>query len=51
MQSERLGVITFFGILIPGTYLVGILLLAAASVLELSNIHGHVRIFEFMSKR
>lgn len=49
MQSERLGVITFFGILIPGSYLSGVFLLSIASFLVLTKSGGHWRLFELMS--
>jgi hypothetical protein len=50
MQFERLGVIVFFGILVPGAYLTASLLLAFACVLELTGIHGHSEIFSFFSR-
>jgi hypothetical protein len=41
MQSERLGVIVFFGILVPGVYLGCILVLVMASGLEVLGLDGH----------
>jgi len=50
MQFEKLGVIAFFGILVPGAYLTVFLILAFACLLELNGIPGHLEIFSFMSK-
>ena len=48
MTYGRFGVIAFFGIFIPGAYFTGIIFLSFASVLELSNLGGHYRVFELL---
>jgi hypothetical protein len=48
MKSDRLGVIPFFGILVPGSYLAGILLLGFASTLTLFCHTTHGQAFEFL---
>ena len=50
MNSDRLGVITFFGILVPGAYLMGVFALAFSSILELYGLNGHARAVAFISK-
>ncbi|MEO1260532.1 MAG: hypothetical protein AAFZ15_17175 [Bacteroidota bacterium] len=43
MQSERLGIVTFFGIFIPGSYLAGTLVLGLAcflAIFGIDNSHG-----------
>lgn len=50
MKFEQLGVIAFFGILIPGAYLTTFFILAFACILELSGLQGHAEIFSFMSQ-
>jgi small-conductance mechanosensitive channel len=49
MQFDRFGVVTFFGILIPGAYLATILILATACSFELRGIFGHAEIFSYLS--
>jgi hypothetical protein len=49
MHSERVGIITFFGILIPGSYLLAIIVLVVASTLEAFGLGGHASVFEFAS--
>lgn len=50
MQAERFGIITFFGILVPGTYLAGAIVLAVAGTLELLDMQGHSTIFKFVKE-
>jgi hypothetical protein len=49
MNSDKLGVIAFFGILVPGAYLAGILAMSFASIVELGGLAGHVRVVGFIS--
>ena len=41
MQSERLGIITFFGILVPGTYLAATVVLIVSSAFQLFGYNGY----------
>jgi hypothetical protein len=50
MPSDKFGVITFFGILIPGAYLAGILVISVASGIELCGLAGHESIVSFVSQ-
>lgn len=50
MQLERLGVIVFFGIIVPGAFLTASILLAFACLLEVNGIRGHAEIFSLISK-
>jgi hypothetical protein len=50
MISDRLGVITFFGILVPGAYLAGVLVMTVASSIELCGLGGHERIVKVLSQ-
>jgi len=50
MLSDRLGVITFFGILVPGAYLAGVLGLAVYSILDFTGHQYHALTIEFASK-
>lgn len=50
MTSGRLSVITFFGVLVPGAYLAGILVMGVASVAELCGLAGHEHILNFVSQ-
>lgn len=48
MQSERLGIVTFFGILVPGTYLAATVVLSLSSVFELLGYNGHAETYNFL---
>jgi hypothetical protein len=50
MQLERLGVIVFFGMIVPGAFLTASILLAFACLLEVNGIRGHAEIFSFVGK-
>ncbi len=50
MNSDRFGVIAFFGILVPGSYLTGIFVFAIASILELSGLNGHCQTVAFITQ-
>lgn len=50
MKFEQLGIIAFFGVLVPGAYLTAFFILAFACVLELFGIQGHGEIFLFMGQ-
>lgn len=50
MQLERLGVIVFFGVIVPGAFLTVSILLTFACLLEVKGIRGHAEIFSFISK-
>ena len=50
MKFEQLGVVAFFGILIPGSYLAVFILLAFACALEVGGISGHSEIFAFLNQ-
>lgn len=41
MQLERLGVVGFFGVFVPGAYLATFVLLFLACLLELNGVPGH----------
>lgn len=49
MNYDRMGVIAFFGILIPGSYLTGVLILFAASCLEIAGLNGHAYMREVIT--
>ena len=47
MQTERFGIIDFFGIFIPGSYLGGMMLLGVVGLLDLTGIpDSHIFIFD-----
>lgn len=50
MKFEQLGIIAFFGVLVPGAYLTAFLMLGFACLLELGGIQGYAEIFAFMSQ-
>ena len=50
MSSGKLGVVTFFGILVPGAYLAAVLLATFASVAELLRQDGHERVLAFVAE-
>ncbi len=50
MNSDRFGVIAFFGILVPGSYLTGIFVFAIASILELAGLNGHCNVGAFVTQ-
>jgi hypothetical protein len=49
MNTARLGVIPFFGILVPGSYFAGVLFCAFASTLELFGLYGQDQSVAFVS--
>jgi len=50
VQLERLGVIIFFGMIVPGAFLTASILLAFACLFEATGIRGHAEIFSFIGK-
>ncbi|MEW5734844.1 MAG: hypothetical protein AB1921_08310 [Thermodesulfobacteriota bacterium] len=51
MTSDRVGVITFFGILVPGAYLAGIIILCISSGIELFGLQGHSHLIKVLSQQ
>jgi hypothetical protein len=50
MQTERLGIINFFGIFIPGSYIAGIVFLVFTSSLKLAEVMAMTQFFNIISQ-
>jgi hypothetical protein len=50
MQTERIGIIAFLGIFMPGSYISGVLFFAMASCVKIYGSVGHAQTFNTISK-